>query len=287
MIVSPAVAQRGGGGFGGGRVGGVGPGAVANRPVMGPRNPVVPFLGNVVPPLGSPFLFGRGRGFYPPWGWWGGWGWATLPFGDYGDWDWGNTQEQTSYQSQTGYPTQPMGYPMGYSGGFGPTMMAPAPERVIQPILLERRGNQWVEVKGYSQEPTAAAPPTAAEAGEPSPPRRYRPEASEARRPGQPLRHRQRPSPVPPSNVEAAPAPPPAPLPPAILVLRDGRQFEVKSYAIIGNTLYAHQDYWTTGRWTRRIQISSLDIPATLKVNQERGSNFRLPSGPREVIVRP
>jgi len=30
-----------------------------------------------------------------------------------------------------------------------------------------------------------------------------------------------------------------------------------------------------------------LDIPATLKINRERGLKFSLPSGPGEIVVRP
>ena len=90
--------------------------------------------------------------------------------------------------------------------------------------------------------------------------------------------------PVMPSRKEAAQPPPE--LPPAVLVFRDGRQEEVKSYTIIGETLYASANYWTSGSWTRKIEIADLDVPATLKLNQERGSKFNLPSGPQEVVIR-
>lgn len=72
-----------------------------------------------------------------------------------------------------------------------------------------------------------------------------------------------------------------------MLVFRDGHEEEITSYTIIGNTLYARANYWTSGSWTRTIEIANLDVPATLKLNQERGSNFRLPSGPQEVMIRP
>jgi hypothetical protein len=87
-----------------------------------------------------------------------------------------------------------------------------------------------------------------------------------------------------PSRNEAAE--PPRELPPDILVFRDGHEGEVKSYTIIGGILYAKANYWTTGSWTRKIEISNLDVPATLKLNQERGLNFTLPSGPQEVVIR-
>ena len=75
-------------------------------------------------------------------------------------------------------------------------------------------------------------------------------------------------------------------LPPAVLVFRDGHQEEAAQYTIIGKTISIKSDYWTTGSWTRTVQISALNLPATLQANQSRGSNFRLPSRPTEVILR-
>lgn len=74
---------------------------------------------------------------------------------------------------------------------------------------------------------------------------------------------------------------------PAVLVYRDGHTEEVSSYSIIGQVMYTKSDYWSSGAWTRTIQIADLDVPATLKQNQERGVKFELPSGPDEVILRP
>jgi hypothetical protein len=81
--------------------------------------------------------------------------------------------------------------------------------------------------------------------------------------------------------------PPRRELPPAVLVFRDGRKEEVSSYTIMSGTIYSNADYWTSGSWTKKIQIADLDVPATLKVNQERGLNFVLPGGPNEVVTRP
>lgn len=86
---------------------------------------------------------------------------------------------------------------------------------------------------------------------------------------------------------KAITAPPPRELPPAVLVFRDGRQEEISSYTIVSGTIYSQADYWTSGAWTRKIQVADLDVPATMKVNQERGLTFVLPSGPYEVIMRP
>jgi len=76
-------------------------------------------------------------------------------------------------------------------------------------------------------------------------------------------------------------------LPPAVLVFRDGHTEEVSSYSIIGPVIYTKSDYWASGNWNRKIQIADLDVPATLKQNQERGVKFELPSGPNEVMIRP
>jgi hypothetical protein len=80
---------------------------------------------------------------------------------------------------------------------------------------------------------------------------------------------------------------PPLQLPPAVLVFRDGRREEVSEYTIMSGAIYAKADYWTTGSWTRNIQIADLDVPATLKLNQERGLKFVLPSSPNEIVTRP
>jgi hypothetical protein len=80
---------------------------------------------------------------------------------------------------------------------------------------------------------------------------------------------------------------PPRELPPAVLVFRDGRKEEVSEYTIMNGTIYSNADYWTTGYWTRKIQIADLDVPATLKLNQERGLKFVLPAGSNEVVTRP
>jgi hypothetical protein len=75
--------------------------------------------------------------------------------------------------------------------------------------------------------------------------------------------------------------------PPAVLVYRDGHTEYVSSYSIIGPTIYTTADDETNGSWTRKIQVADLDIPATLKQNQQRGVKFDLPSGPNEVVIRP
>ncbi|HUK48540.1 MAG TPA: hypothetical protein VLW06_13145 [Terriglobales bacterium] len=88
-------------------------------------------------------------------------------------------------------------------------------------------------------------------------------------------------------SVLAEQATPAKPLPAAVLVFRDGHTEEANSYSIIGNSIYVKGDYWTTGAWTRTIKIADLNVPATLKENQQRGLKFELPSSPNEVMIRP
>ena len=82
-------------------------------------------------------------------------------------------------------------------------------------------------------------------------------------------------------------APAPSQPPPAVLVYRDGHSEEISSYSIIGRVIYTKADYLASGSATRTIQIVDLDVPATLKQNQQRGVKFELPSGPDEVFIRP
>ena len=90
-----------------------------------------------------------------------------------------------------------------------------------------------------------------------------------------------------PRSSQKAPAEQPRELPPATLVFRDGHQEQVNSYTIVQDTIYTKSDYWASGSWGKKIQISDLNIAATLKANQERGVNFSFPSNPNEVVVRP
>ena len=124
----------------------------------------------------------------------------------------------------------------------------PAPEaKPVEPLMIEERDGQWVRVQDGSDLPSA--PQTAS------------------------------------ASSQAANQSPPK-LPSAVIVFRDGHQEEVAKYTIQGNVVYANADYWSTGTWTRKIPLSDLDVPATLKLNQERGTKFTLPSSPNEIMVR-
>jgi hypothetical protein len=76
-------------------------------------------------------------------------------------------------------------------------------------------------------------------------------------------------------------------LPPAVLVYRDGHREEVSDYVIANGNLYARGNYWHDGFWTKTVQLSALDLAATLRANSDSGVKFVLPSSPNEVMTRP
>jgi hypothetical protein len=78
-----------------------------------------------------------------------------------------------------------------------------------------------------------------------------------------------------------------AELPPAILIFRDGHREEVSAYTIADGVLYATGNFYAGGSWNRKIQLSSLNLADTIQSNQSHGVEFRLPTGPNEVMVRP
>jgi hypothetical protein len=131
------------------------------------------------------------------------------------------------------------------------------PEAKHDPLLIELQGDRYIRYEGEQQstQRTTTAPADYAEKTAPPPQR------SVATRP--------------------------ADLPPAVLVYRDGHQEKVSDYSIIAGILYARGNYWRDGYWSRNIEISSLNIPATMKASQQNGVNFVLPSAPNEVVTRP
>jgi hypothetical protein len=75
--------------------------------------------------------------------------------------------------------------------------------------------------------------------------------------------------------------------PPTLFIFRDGHHEESSNYSIVAGTIYASNDYWTNGSWSRKILIADLDVPATMQANQQRGVRFVLPTAPNEVVTRP
>jgi hypothetical protein len=68
------------------------------------------------------------------------------------------------------------------------------------------------------------------------------------------------------------PEQPAAKQPRTVLVFKDGRQADVENYAIVGGTLYEFSE----GR-TKKVALAELDLAATVKQNDERGVEFRVP----------
>lgn len=74
---------------------------------------------------------------------------------------------------------------------------------------------------------------------------------------------------------------------PAVLVFRDGHQEQAADYTIAQGVLYARGEFYSDGTWTRKIELSALNLPETIKINQSHGVQFQLPTAPNEVIVGP
>jgi hypothetical protein len=58
---------------------------------------------------------------------------------------------------------------------------------------------------------------------------------------------------------------------PTVLVFKDGRQLEIGNYAILGDFVYVLSPEY------RKIPLAALNLPATVKENQARGAEFRVP----------
>jgi hypothetical protein len=87
--------------------------------------------------------------------------------------------------------------------------------------------------------------------------------------------------------IGAAAAPAVRELPAAILIFRDGHSEEVHDYTIADGSLYARGDYYTDGYWNKKIDLSALNLTATIQTNCMRNVRFVIPSSPNEVITRP
>lgn len=142
-----------------------------------------------------------------------------------------------------------------------PAVPAPVPDRSpwpSEPLMIELRGDRYVKVSGEETSGAQMIDPT--------------PDAtSQPRGLSDPSTH-----------TVAAPA-----LPLAVLVFRDGHREEVSDYTIAGGILYARSDYYTTGSWNKRVELSSLNVAETVQSNQSRGVPFHFPTAPNEVIVGP
>ena len=63
---------------------------------------------------------------------------------------------------------------------------------------------------------------------------------------------------------------------PTVLVFRDGHQQEVTNYAIMGDTVYVFD------KGHKKIALADLDVPATVKANDDRGLEFKVPAPPAQ-----
>jgi len=136
-----------------------------------------------------------------------------------------------------------------------PTSAAPVapepPTPPARPLLIELQGDRYVEITGENQPGTQTI-----EAQPPAAIRRQSPTPASLR-------------------------------PDALLVFRDGHREQVSEYTITNGCLYASANYYTQGTWNRKIELSTLNLPDTVRANQSRGIDFHLPSAPNEVIVGP
>jgi len=184
-----------------------------------------------------------------------------------------NRQSQRRFLNDSAFLYPPYFYPDD-EFDYGPVAPETSPVRMVvaqaapppasaaspvEPLLLENRGGQWVRIPTGNQ--MAISPSGKPDGAQVS-----------SLQPG--------------VSVPTEAAPPLPELPPAIVVFRDGHMEEVGKYMIQGDVLFTNADYWNTGSWTRKIPLAELDLPASLKLNRERGSKFSLPSGPNEVVIR-
>ncbi len=155
------------------------------------------------------------------------------------------------------YPVAPVTIPPQYVVTQPTTTIDASTEPKSEPLMIELQGNRYVRFGGTQQ---------SAERGMNSAPDYAEAQASSSSVPQRPSQHE---------------------LPPTVLIFRDGHREQIPEYAIVGSTLYATGNYWQSGQWTKNIQLSSLDIPATIQANHASGVNFLLPSAPNEVVTRP
>jgi len=89
-------------------------------------------------------------------------------------------------------------------------------------------------------------------------------------------------APLPPVIPDTASPAAPGPLtdmpqtPPVVVVLRNGKTIEVHSYAVMGDT------FWDlSSQPTRKIAIGAIDVPASSKASEAKGSEFPQIAGAR------
>lgn len=144
-------------------------------------------------------------------------------------------------------------------------------------MVLEKRDGQWVRVPNGNQVPTATQS-TEKQATDKQVAGKQGTEKQQGSSPAGKL-HPGISDPA--DGMKAAPE-----LPAAVLVFRDGHKEELQKYMIQGDAIYTSSNAYTPGALTKRIPLSELDIPASLKLNKDRGTGFSLPSASNEVVIR-
>jgi pyruvate/2-oxoglutarate dehydrogenase complex dihydrolipoamide acyltransferase (E2) component len=72
---------------------------------------------------------------------------------------------------------------------------------------------------------------------------------------------------------------------PVTLIYRDGHHEQVRDYSIVAGRLYASADYVQSGSWMKTIDLSALDLRATIETNRASGIDFVLPTAPNVVVA--
>jgi hypothetical protein len=161
------------------------------------------------------------------------------------------------YFSSPGYPAAPQPPVIVVETATLPPAAVERAPTPVQPLLIELQGNTYVQLSGEKETSILRI---------------------EEEKPSKRFQTR---------TVEITPSPHGDQKLSTLLLFRDGHQEEVSSYTIAGGVLYLGDDGHANGSWSRKIELSSLDWPGTLKSNQSRGIQFRLPTAPNEVIVGP
>lgn len=172
----------------------------------------------------------------------------------------GGRYHRGGYGYATPYYYIPLGdYGYGYDYVGGADMYSGPPDMYSGPADMYS-GPRNV----YSGPPMGANESTLHIIVEQAPAQSYRPPADDTRAevaPPPPTAHEQ------PSTARDA-----QPREPTVLVFRDGHQQEVGNYAIMGQTVYVLDDR------TQKISLADLDVPATVKANDDRGMEFEVPA---------
>src|SRR5579864_4114534 len=134
---------------------------------------------------------------------------------------------------------------------------APVSSPPAQPLLIELRGDRYVQISGEADSQSEIIDQTLASSIGLE------------------------------KHAEAQHSSPPLHYTVTVLLFRDGHREEVSNYTIVDGFLYASSGYINAGAWIRKVELSSLNLPETIASNQSHGVQFRLPQAPNEVIVGP